>query len=158
MIDKLIRLCCIVLVTSWSVLAFSVQDAYTVRDVALKESASLSSSQLLILSKNTPVVILQRKGGWYQVSSGSHQGWLKLLSVRFAPKITSNTEVKSTSHYASKTTLTTGIRGLADGGPGASGQGGNFEQVKAFQANLSEASVFAKAAGLHSREVRYVEE
>ncbi|MGH1463456.1 MAG: SH3 domain-containing protein [Neptuniibacter sp.] len=158
MTDSLIRFCFLIAVSFWSVISFADQDAYTIRDVPLKKSPALTSPDVTTLSKNSPVVIQQRQGGWYQVSSASQYGWLKLLSVRFADVMSSGASVKETSHYSSKTTLTTGIRGLSDGSPTARGKGADYEQLKQFQSNLNDAVVFAQEVGLRSREVSYVEE
>jgi len=158
LIEKLIRFCVFFAVSFWSVLSIAGQDAYTIRDVPLKESPAITSPVVMTLLKNSPVVIQRRQGGWYQVAAESKYGWIKLLSVRFAEIKPVGASVKATSHYSSKTTLTTGIRGLSDGSPGARGKGAAFEQLYQFQASLNDAVAFAQKVGLRSRDVSYVEE
>lgn len=157
MIDRLIRLSIMVMVTFWPAIVHSAQDAYTIRDVPLKEAPLRTSPDVTILSKSTPVIIQQRQGGWYRVASATNQGWLKLLTVRFAPVMSSKASVNATVQYRSQTTLTTGIRGLSEGAPRATGKGGNFEQLKQFQSNVTDAQHFAGEVGLRSQEVGYVE-
>lgn len=154
MICKLVSAACLLILSS---LSYASQDAYTVRAVDLKQMPQFSSNSLTTLAKETRLTILQRQGGWYQVTAKEHTGWLKMLSIRFAPVPRAEAKVQETAHYSASTTLTTGVRGLAESGLGKNGQGAALEQIHSLRVSKEDAETFARSAGLKSREVDHVE-
>jgi len=65
-------------------LTLADQAAMTLRETSLLADATQLSATITQLDKDSQVILLARKGGWYKVKSKDQQvGWLRMLSVRF---------------------------------------------------------------------------
>ncbi|WP_286238930.1 SH3 domain-containing protein [Neptuniibacter halophilus] len=141
------------LLSSW---ASAEQNALTVRAVPLLETPALTAKSILLLPKNTQVLILQREGGWYLVEVKGQTGWIKMLSVRY-DRVQTSPHLAGEKDYRSETTTTTGVRGLNEDAASGAGQGVELQRIDQYQVSQQQAQGFARQAGLKSREVGYVE-
>jgi len=73
--------------------ALAEKPAYTTRDTSLYAEPFKDSEILTDLPARTNLQIVKRKGGWYQVTSPSNAGWVRLITVRLGK----NTPSGSTS-------------------------------------------------------------
>lgn len=133
------------------------QSAYTVRSVTIKEAPSAASPSIAQLNKESQVQLMQRRGGWYQVTSNVGNGWIKMLAVRLQQTMNTDKNM-GTASYSSNTTLTTGVRGLNDSGMLSGGKGVALQQIDQYVVSVDKASSFAGKGKLVSREVSYVDE
>lgn len=97
------------------------QAAITIRDTGLFVEPSSTSVKVTDLTKDLEVVLLKRKGGWYQVRFADHtEGWLSMLSVRFvsveeAQKNFISGLIDKSAAIAPASGMATGIRGATEG-------------------------------------------
>lgn len=56
-----------------------------VRNEAMRREPFTDARTLTTLRTRARVTILERRGSWYRVSSGSRSGWIRLLAVRTTP-------------------------------------------------------------------------
>ena len=56
------------------------------RDTELFSKPFKDAETITELSTQTAIIILKRKGGWYQIRTDSKQGWVRLTHVRLARK------------------------------------------------------------------------
>ncbi|WP_415905951.1 SH3 domain-containing protein [Neptuniibacter sp. QD72_48] len=135
----------------------TAQTAYTVRDISVYQTPSISSTVVTKLSEKSSVNILRRSGGWYEVRTGNaHSGWVKMINLRYVSE-PSTQQVAGNMQYRSKTTLTTGVRGLDEGGIISSGSGVSLSKVKGYKVSADVATKFAREGGLKARSMNYVE-
>lgn len=119
------------------------------------------------LPVGTPVQILQRQGGWYQVKSGTASGWLRMLSVRRAeaPKASLARDASSLLGLASgragtgTVVATTGIRGLDEEQlKSAAFSESGLAESDAFVVSEADAKAFAARGKLVPRTLDYLPE
>ena len=97
------------------------QAAITIRDTSLFLEPSSSSEKVTELTKDRELLLLKRKGGWYQVRfSNQTEGWVSMLSVRFisveeAQKNFISGLIDETAAVATASGAATGIRGATEG-------------------------------------------
>ena len=56
------------------------------RDTELFSKPFKDAETITELSTQTAIIILKRKGGWYQIKTDTKQGWVRLTHVRLARK------------------------------------------------------------------------
>ena len=56
------------------------------RDTELFSKPFKDAETITELSTQTAIIILKRKGGWYQIKTDTQQGWVRLTHVRLAKK------------------------------------------------------------------------
>ncbi len=93
--------------------------ATVLRATELKAEPASDAATVAQLSESTRVDALERKGGWTRVKSGSAQGWVKMLALRYdGPGETKRGDTGIAQAFnvartgASGTQVTTGVRGL----------------------------------------------
>ena len=148
----------------FSTAVLAAQTAITLRETALLAEASQASAQVTTLAKDSEVVLLQRKGGWYQVqASEQHVGWLRMLSVRFSsePSATKGDSnvlthlVSGAAQIVPVGSVATGVRGATDE-PLADGDHDperELEKVSSFVPTASEVKSFAAEGELNEQEI-----
>lgn len=146
---------------AWMVagISWAAQPAFTVAEVELKAEPSNSASSLLQLAADTPVLILKRQGGWYQVQSGENiqSGWLKLHQLRYASEHTGDSDsFLALIQGSGSPTESTGVRGLSDAELKAGiKQSMGMQRVNRYHVSAPEARSFANRGALTSRQVSY---
>ncbi|MBS0320595.1 MAG: hypothetical protein JSR18_08650 [Proteobacteria bacterium] len=131
----------------------------TVRPVDLKAMPASDAKTVLSLPKDAPVDVVTRQGAWIQLKSGKTTGWAKLFDVRLAPtggpaRASSNSEALNLALGNRGSSLTTGVRGLdADMLEKAAPNPAQFAKLQTFAQTAAEASAFARAGNLKSRDV-----
>lgn len=140
--------------------------AVTTRDTELKEKPFIDSKTLKKLPKNTAIAIIDRSGGWLNVTSGGVQGWVRLLHVSSQPPGAggaSADELKSAVKMATgragggNIVATTGIRGLSeeqlrDAKPNPEEE----QRLEGYAASAAQATGYARANKLERRQVPYL--
>lgn len=158
-----IILCCLL---SPVVIAEATQIATVLRLTPLHTEPFSDAKKLISLRAKQQVIILQRKGGWYQVRNDSYTGWLRMSHVRFGSgKITqqNGAGLEQTLRFLSTgrsgadgVTVATGIRGL-DAADVANAKPDHkaVASLKEFQVQPDQARQFAQDAQLKSQPFRY---
>ncbi len=119
------------------------------------------------LPANTTVEILERRGGWLQISGKGNKGWVRLHQVRSGegPQATKSGEGLSMLKSVSKTgrsgstgiVATTGIRGLSAAElKSAKPNPKAVESMEANRASDSTARAYASSAGLKDQNVPFL--
>ena len=62
------------------------REAVISRDTELFSKPFKDAETITELSTQTVIIILKRKGGWYQIKTDTKQGWVRLTHVRLARK------------------------------------------------------------------------
>ncbi|MBE0365574.1 hypothetical protein PULV_b0174 [Pseudoalteromonas ulvae UL12] len=93
------------------------QQADTVKETPVHQTAQISSAVIERLPADTAIAIMQRHRAWYQISQqNTLSGWVKMLNVRFAtsPKRAGEVGIGQLLQSVSggRSTESTGIRGF----------------------------------------------
>jgi hypothetical protein len=95
------------------------EPATVVRPTELKKDPATDAATVAQLTENAAVDALERQGGWVRVKSGTHEGWVKMLALRYGasgPAKAGDTGLQQAFNVArtgsSGTQVTTGVRGL----------------------------------------------
>ena len=105
---------------AYSLVSWANQGAILLNDSHLMSQPSLSAQAIVTLTKDTHVILLKRKGGWYQVQTeDNQQGWLRMLKVRFLSDKESNDRsiakiLRETAIMPPASGISTGVRGVSD--------------------------------------------
>jgi hypothetical protein len=137
----------------------------TTRDTELKAKPFVDAPTLARLPAKTAVTIVERRGGWVGVVSGSSRGWVRLLHVNSRPAGATGATAKELEAAARVATgragsgniaVTTGIRGLtpeqlrsAQADPAA------LEKLERAAVEPAQASAYAAAHRLARRPLPY---
>ena len=62
----------------------AAETGYAVRDLELKIQPATDSATVMLIKAQAPVDIVQRQGAWMFVKASGKNGWLRMLSLRFA--------------------------------------------------------------------------
>ncbi len=127
-----------------------------IRATDLKEKPFTDAASITQLSDNTAVDVLTNQGGWSQVKTRSHTGWVRLLNVRVG-KESSGTifDLGGVVRTATtKSTATTGAKGLdkvaiANAKPNPS----EVKRLNNFKASPGAISKFASSRRLRAQDV-----
>jgi hypothetical protein len=139
------------------------EPAMLVRATELKEAPATDAATVARLPENAAVEALERKGGWTRVKSGSSEGWVRMLALRFggpgeAKKGDSGiTQIFNVARTGtSGTQVTTGARGLdADQLANAQPNPAELSKMADFAANADAAANFAAKGKLAAQSVAY---
>lgn len=147
-------------------LAEEAQIATVLQGSALLEEPYSDAKEISQLKAKQQVTVLQRKGGWYQVSSGDTSGWLRMSRIRFGD----GTQAKPDGEGLSQTlrflstgrsgadgvTVATGIRGLDSADvSNAKPDHKAVETLSQFHVAPDEAKAFAAQAQLQTQPLGY---
>ncbi|MDX1451393.1 MAG: SH3 domain-containing protein [Oleiphilaceae bacterium] len=140
--------------------AFAQQGGIVIKDAALRNAASGQAPPLTQLDSGTPVTILERRGGWYHVSTtDQQQGWLRMLELRFVSEAehsdASLVEIlKQTGHTPTASGTTTGVRGLSNAfdTSGQQGEPVSLDQLDQFVPSSESVDQFAQDGALTTQE------
>jgi len=132
------------------------QAAITIRDTGLFLEPSSNSEKITDLTKDRELLLLKRKGGWYQVRfSNQTEGWVSMLSVRFisveeAQKNFISGLIDESAAVATASGTATGIRGATEGKLKASDYSPKveMESLKRFVPTDEELQQFAREGEL----------
>jgi hypothetical protein len=145
-------------------LACWAEPATTIRQVELKKAPAADAETIGQIAENTALDALERKGGWTRVKSGSGEGWVRMLALRFGGPGEAKKGDSGVSKLfnvartgSSGTTVTTGVRGL-DPEMLAKAQPNPAELAKMeqFAATPDAAAGFAAKGKLKARQVEEV--
>ncbi len=162
---KLLPCLAALLLALYSNLALSeLRQAHTVQDTELRAEPSNTAASLGRIGKQASVLVQARQGGWYQIQTGNgQQGWVPLLSLRFATtgQTTGSSNLGSLLSLGSKAApasgVATGVRGISDeqlkGGGGS--LPADLQYLEHFAAQPGEARAFAQQGGLQSQPLPY---
>ncbi|MDX1594848.1 MAG: SH3 domain-containing protein, partial [Gammaproteobacteria bacterium] len=142
--------------------------ALTVHETVLRSAPAGDAGEVATLPAETDLSVLERRGGWYRVESGSGAGWLRLASLRFP----SSGQAEAESGVDSVLTMmrigpgtggassstTTGVRGL-DGNTiaSASADREEVEKLESLGRSAEHGRALAKAGKLEAVDVDYLE-
>lgn len=83
---KLLYLSSLIFVCLTSSLFAADKSAVVSRDTSLFSKPFKDADTITSLSAQTAIIILKRKGGWYEIKTDTQQGWVRLTHVRLAKK------------------------------------------------------------------------
>jgi hypothetical protein len=148
------------------------ESALTSRSTELQAQPQSDSAVLAILTDNTRVEVMARKGAWSQVKTAAGQiGWVRMLSLKpeasgqQAPAASSSNPVGAlgsllTAGRTSNTgTVTTGVRGLSEEDlQNAQANPAEVEKMQKFSVDRNAAQSFAQRSKLSPVKVDYLSE
>lgn len=125
----------------------------------LRAAPDSKSTLLLRVEKGSRVRLLSSQGGWSQISSAGHTGWVRVLSV-----ITQGNDGIELSDLGAlgkkpqgKVVAVAGTRGLDEKQLGlASYDAAEIERLRGYVTSRQEAEQFAQVAGLRARDMSYI--
>ncbi len=133
------------------------------KSTELRTKPYLDAPKVTTLAAGAPVGILERKGGWVRVKSGSRTGWVRMLHVRTgtagagtsASVIGKGTVQLATGRAGSGNVVaTSGIRGLDEESLAkAESNPAQLAKLKTLAAGEPAARAYAKRVGLKARAV-----
>lgn len=132
--------------------AFAAGSAIVRQSADVRASPSAASQQVAQAPANETVEIVNRRGAWYEVTSGSGwRGWMRLAAI----KLTSATGKKSKSSPGFfEPVASTGVRGLDEASLSrAQPDYAALEQLRRYRATPSDAMRF-QAELARTREVQ----
>jgi len=144
------------------------EPAQTLKDTDLQAQAQSDSNVISTLSANTHVEVLQRKGAWSQVKTGTNQtGWVRMLNLRFdsgatTPKSDASplgalTGLLTTGRTSNTGTVTTGVKGLNEEDlKNAHENPEELQKMQKLAVDKATAETFAKNAKLTPNKVAYL--
>jgi len=110
------------LLAAWAIGVQAAQPALLVRDAELLDAPAPKAGIVAKLKNKTPVSVLERKGGWYQVRGpAGEQGWVKLLALRLEADPNARREATGAD---SADVLGAAASGATAGGSGSKAAGG----------------------------------
>lgn len=83
---KLLYFSTLIFVCLTSSLSAADKSAVISRDTELFSKPFKDAETITQLSTQTAIIILKRKGGWYQIKTDTNEGWVRLTHVRLARK------------------------------------------------------------------------
>ena len=148
------------------IFASDEQIATVLQKTALLSEPFSDAAEVTTLKARQKIRVLQRKGGWYQVSSEQGSGWLRMSRIRFGDGKKSKADGKGLSQTvqflstgrsgAKGVTVATGIRGLeAADVSNAQPDHNAVAKLKQFQVNPAQATDFANEAELKTQPLGY---
>jgi hypothetical protein len=125
----------------------------------LRTAPDSGSMVLLRVEKGAQVRLLSSQGGWSQISSEGHTGWVRVLSVR--KQGNDGIELSDLGALGKKpqgkVVAVAGTRGLDEKQLAlASYHAAEIERLRGFVASRQEAEQFAQVAGLQARDMSYI--
>ncbi|MET0093822.1 MAG: hypothetical protein ABW120_09835 [Sedimenticola sp.] len=143
----------------------TVLHATQLRDAPFTDAAVLAT-----LQPRSSLMVLKRKGGWYQAGFGEHAGWVRMTALRFVQPAEGRPDRSGEEGAAAFNFLTTGRSGYT-GITAATGIRGldsadllnahpdrkAVAELERFRAEDKSVKRFAAKGGLKHREVAYVE-
>ena len=141
----------------------AAEPATLARATELKKEPATDADTVARLPENAAVEALERKGGWTRVKSGTDEGWVRMLALRFggpgeAKKgdsgVTQLFNVARTGTSGAQ--VTTGARGLdADQLANAQPNPAELAKMEGFAAGRDAAAGFAAKGKLSATAVDY---
>lgn len=140
------------------------EQAYTLRPTELKANPFSDAPTLVTLPERTSVEVLQRWNSWMEVDSARTTGWVKMLSLQWAPNALqrkADNGLRSLFNLAhtgrSGSTVTTGVRGLSEEDlKKVHPNPRELEVAKRHLVSKDEAQRFAVQGGLQAQQVNYL--
>jgi hypothetical protein len=143
------------------------QIATTLQQSTLRAEPFSDARELATLRAKQQVTVLRRKGGWYQVRSGSQSGWLRMSQIRLGDGSRSSGDgsglaetlrfLSSGRSGASGVTVATGIRGLdAADVANATPNHRAIGQLSRYTVSPAVVHQFARSAKLKSQPLGYI--
>jgi hypothetical protein len=136
------------------------------KDDVLRAEPYADAKQVAAVKKGDTVSILKRTSGWYQVKSGRHQGWLRMLSVRRGQAAQGGAAAEAGGVAALSTgragtgqiVSTTGVRGLSEEElKDAKFDEAQIRKAESYAASRADADAFAAKGGLKSQRFDYLQ-
>ena len=145
-----------------SAVAFG-QTGTTKSDDVLRAAASPTAASIAPIPANIKFEVVERKGFWVKIKVGITTGWLKLSSVKLDKGGAASTPTSALSGLASGRTgygnivSASGTRSLsAEALRTAKPEMNAVAQVKKFAVSVANATSYAQAGGLQTRQVAYI--
>ncbi len=120
------------------------------------------AKQVGTVAKGDAVVILKKKGGWFQIKGAGAPGWVRMLSVRRGEAAKGNAakDIAALSTGRAGTgqiVSNTGVRGLGEEDLKAARYDENeLKKAESFRVSKTDAQAFARKAGLQAQTVNHL--
>lgn len=99
----------------------AVQSGTITRPAELRTTPFSDGKLVKTLPQGTPVEVVKRVGGWYEVKTAGTSGWVRMWMLRFSTPATGTQSATQTAQVlrsgrsgSTYTTATTGVRGLSE--------------------------------------------
>ena len=145
--------------------------AHTVRATELHADSQSDAATLATIPENTVLEVLQRRGAWSQVKSGTQTGWVRMLNLRFDAKSGTGTAsatgssnplgglngLLASGRKSNSGTDTTGVRGMTEEDLNkAQANSAEFRKMQTYATDKSVAQTFGKRSKLAVSQVQYL--
>jgi hypothetical protein len=147
-------------------LSVAAENATTFKETQLKTEPFTDAVTLATLPEQTAVEVIKRQGGWTQVKpAATAQGWVRMLSLRFANSSTKPGDSGLGSLFnvmrtgSSGTTVITGVKGLditSNSLQNASPNNSELQRMHSYGASKVEALQLAGSANLQNQSLQYL--
>lgn len=129
-----------------------------IKDEDLRSSPSATAAKVASVAKGSSVDVLARDGGWTQIRVGGRTGWVRILSVRSSVGATGAGDLAAlTSRREGQVVAVAGLRGLSEEElKSARFNAQELVLMDRYKVDQTEATGFARAAGLTARQVAYL--
>jgi hypothetical protein len=144
---------------------FAPTPATVTRATELKAQPSLDAQTLAALREGTPVTIVDRQQGWFEVAHGESHGWVRLLHVSsqppgshgpIPPELERAARVATGRAGGGNIAVTTGTRGLTEEElREAEANPAELQRLEAQRVDARRAEDHAARHGLQRREIDY---
>ena len=135
------------------------------RDTELFSKPFKDSEIISELAAQTAIVILKRKGGWYEIKTEKQQGWVRLTHIRLARKANTKqdtdnnvgeilSELATGRDKSDEVTTATAIKGLSE--EELRNAEPDVEALDALESFAADENI-GNASGLAARKVDYLE-
>ena len=148
--------------------ALAVESGVALKNCQVLNEPFADAREIASLREGDPVDIVARKGGWLNISIRGRTGWVRMLFVRrgvSAAKPSAATEAAGILGLATgrsgkgNVVAATGVRGLSeDELKGATYNPQELAKLKKFAISVQDARSFAKAGGLESQRVEFLDD
>jgi len=99
----------------------AVQTGTITRATELRSTPFTNGQLVKTLPQGTPVEVVKRVGGWYEVKTAGTSGWVRMWMLRFSAPASGASSAQQTAQVlrsgrssSTYTTATTGVRGLSE--------------------------------------------
>jgi len=137
--------------------------ATLIRATELKRAPATDAETVAQLAAESAVDALERKGGWTRVKAAAGEGWVKMLSLRYAGAGAAKQGDSGLAQLfnvartgSSGTQVTTGVRGLDEQQlAGARPNAAELAKLGGYAARPAAAAAFAAEGKLEAQPVAY---
>ncbi len=153
-------------VTVSTTAASAAERGVVLRAGDIKVQPFIDAASATTVTANEPVTVIDRKGGWMEVTAAGKTGWIRMLNVRLAGADTAGSAAHSGNLLTSASllrtgssgkTVTTGVKGLGEENlRNATVNTAELAKLSTLAVDPAEATANAKRSGLKETQADYL--